>query len=74
MKRKLKEMEEEELSLDRQLADYNRQIKEDFLEKSEYKPYHYITFEDCEKICQSLSERDASKTLLIISAPKGAKL
>ena len=34
MKRKLKEMEEEELNLDRQLADYNRQIKEDFLEKS----------------------------------------
>jgi hypothetical protein len=34
MKRKLREMEEEEISLDRQLADYNRQIKEDFLEKS----------------------------------------
>ena len=37
------------------------------------KPYHYITFNDCEQMCRNMHQ-DPNSSLLILSGPKGASI
>ena len=74
MRRKLEDLNEEENRLDNEIAMLNGQIKENFLENEEFKPYHYITYEDCESICKSMGKNDPNKGMMIVSAPKGTTL
>lgn len=37
-------------------------------------PYHYITFQDCLNICDSMCKADPGKGMLVVTAPKGTSL
>lgn len=67
-------MTNEERALDNDIAVLSSQIKEQFLENEALKPYHYITHEDCQNICKTINKQDPTKSMIIISAPKGTSL
>lgn len=73
-RRKVEDLTSEEKRLDYEIATLNGQIKEDFLDNEELKQYHYITFEDCLNICESMCKTDPSKGMLVVAAPKGTSL
>ena len=74
MRKKLEELDSQEKKIDNEIANINNQIKEEYLNKQEFKPYHYITYEDCINICKSMNKNEHNKTMIIISAPKGSSL
>ncbi len=74
MKRKLDDLTEEERKIDKNISELNAQIKNQFLENQELREYHYITYDDCVSICKAMNKGDSNKSMIILSAPKGASL
>lgn len=73
-RRKLDELEEEEEEIDERIAACHQQIQQQFLENEEQRQYHFLTEEDCMQVCKKLSKGDASKQMVVMSAPKGTTL
>ena len=69
-------MNEEEKQLDSKIQELNNQIRREFLDNEEMRQYHYITYDDLTKIYQSMAHdlREPTKSMIVISAPKGTSL
>ena len=65
---------EEEAKLDAEINQLNQRIREDFLENEKLRDYQYITYEDCLSICKSMAKESESKSIVVLSAPKGTTL
>lgn len=74
MRRKIDDLNSEEQKMDIEIETLNRQLKEEFLENDRNRQYHYITFDDCAKICKAISKGNPQKSLVILSAPTGTTL
>ena len=76
MKVRLERMNEEEKNLDTKIQELNTQIRKEFLDNEEMREYHYITYDDLNKIYQTMNKDkgETAKSMIIISAPKGTSL